>query len=128
MRSKKINICPYVCWYALCLNMLFTPMRPMSLGAVCCRDTVVPVRHKANDQSWRQVFLISFPDISRKMLLSSQIRIFYFFTIGLSPCTAWVGDKYIGEVISPFRTVPRQKNDSTVSIFSELTTKKSQFC
>ena len=108
--------------------MLFTPMRPMSLGAVCRRDTVVPVRHKANDQSWRQVFLISFPDISRKMLLSSQIRIFYFFTIGLSPCTAWVGDKYIGEVISPFRTVPRQKNDSTVSIFSELTTKKSQFC
>ena len=33
--------------------------------------------------------------------------------------------KYIGEVISPLRTVPRQK--MTVSIFSEFTPKKANF-
>ena len=37
--------------------------------------------------------------------------------MGLSRCTAWVGDKYIGEVISHFRTLQRKKNGKTVSIF-----------
>ena len=56
-----------------------------------------------------------------------QTRISYFFTMGLSPCTAWVGDKYIGEVISPFRTLPRQKMTAQFQFFQSLPHKKADF-
>ena len=51
----------------------------------------------------------------------------YFFTLGLSPCTAWVGHKYIGEVISPFRTVPRQKMTAQFLFFQSLPPKQANF-
>ena len=51
----------------------------------------------------------------------------YFFTLGLSPCTAWVGYKYIKEVISPFRTVPRQKMTAQFLFFQSLPPKKANF-
>ena len=51
----------------------------------------------------------------------------YFFTLGLSPCTAWVGHKYIGEVISPFRTVPQQKMTAKILFFQGLPHKKANF-
>ena len=57
-----------------------------------------------------------------------QTRISYFFTMGLSPCTAWVGDRYIGEVISPFRTLPWQKMTAQFQFFQSLPHKKSRFC
>ena len=47
--------------------------------------------------------------------------------MGLSPCIAWVGHKYIGEVISPFRTVPQQKMTAQFLFFSDLTPKKANF-
>ena len=56
-----------------------------------------------------------------------QTRISYFFTMGLSPCTAWVGDQYIGEVISPFRTLPRQKMTAQFQFFQSLPHKKADF-
>ena len=56
-----------------------------------------------------------------------QTRISYFFTMGLSPCIAWVGHKYIGEVISPFRTVPRQKMTAQFLFFQSLPPKKANF-
>ena len=56
-----------------------------------------------------------------------QTRISYFFTMGLSPCTAWVGDRYIGEVISPFRTLPWQKMTAQFQFFQSLPHKKADF-
>ena len=56
-----------------------------------------------------------------------QTRISYFFTMGLSPCTAWVGDRYIGEVISPFRTLPWQKMTAQFQFFQSLPHKKANF-
>ena len=56
-----------------------------------------------------------------------QTRISYFFTMGLSPCTAWVGDRYIGEVISPFRTLPWQKMTAQFQFFQSLPPKKADF-
>ena len=47
--------------------------------------------------------------------------------MGLSPCTAWVGHKYIGEVISPFRTVPRQKMTAQFLFFQSLPPKKANY-
>ena len=35
--------------------------------------------------------------------------LFHNGIVTMSRCTAWVGDKYIGEVNCPFRTFPRQK-------------------
>ena len=66
-----------------------------------------------------------FLDLEKRFFFAIfQTRISYFFTMGLSRSTAWVGGKYIGEVIFPFRTLPRKKNGSTVSIFSEFTPNK----
>ena len=45
--------------------------------------------------------------------------------MGLSRCTAWVGDKYIGEVISPFRTLPRQKMAAQFPFFQSLPPQKA---
>ena len=56
-----------------------------------------------------------------------QTRISYFFTMGLSPCTAWVGDRYMGEVISPFRTLPWQKMTAQFQFFQSLPHKKADF-
>ena len=56
-----------------------------------------------------------------------QTRISYFFTMGLSPCTAWVGDRYIGEVISPFRTLPWQKMTAQFQFFQSSPHKKADF-
>ena len=56
-----------------------------------------------------------------------QTRISHFFTMGLSPCTAWVGDRYIGEVISPFRTLPWQKMTAQFQFFQSLPHKKADF-
>ena len=56
-----------------------------------------------------------------------QTRISHFFTMGLSPCTAWVGDRYIGEVISPFRTLPWQKMTAQFQFFQSLPHKKANF-
>ena len=47
--------------------------------------------------------------------------------MGLSPCTAWVGDRYIGEVISPFRTLPWQKMTAQFQFFQTLPHKKADF-
>ena len=47
--------------------------------------------------------------------------------MGLSPCTAWVGPKYIGEVISPFRTVPRQEMTAPFLFFQSLPPKKANY-
>ena len=60
-------------------------------------------------------------------LANFQTRISYFFTMGLSPCTAWVGDRYIGEVISPFRTLPWQKMTAQFQFFQSLPHKKANF-
>ena len=51
----------------------------------------------------------------------------YFFTLGLSPCTDWVGHKNIGTVISPFRTVPQQKMTAKILFFQGLPHKKANF-
>ena len=45
----------------------------------------------------------------------------------MSRCTAWVGDKYIGEVISPFRTLQRQKMVEQFPFFQSLPQKKADF-
>ena len=40
---------------------------------------------------------------------------------------AWVGDRYIGEVISPFRTLPWQKMTAQFQFFQSLPHKKANF-
>ena len=42
-------------------------------------------------------------------------------------CTAWVGGKYIGEVISPFRTLPRQKMAAQLPFFRVYPQQKADF-
>ena len=56
--------------------------------------------------SWNSFFLPALFWVA--FLQFFKLGFLFFFIMGLSRCTAYVGEKYIGEVISPFRTLPME--------------------
>ena len=94
-----------------------TTQKESTSSAIYCKITI----------SFGELLIFTSTFLGGFFFANFQTRISYFFTMGLSPCTAWVGDRYIGEVISPFRTLPWQKMTAQFQFFQSLPHKKADF-